>query len=107
MSVCNYPLPFYNPTEFLYDSCVFSGGESGEIFALGAGADHFAGTEDKRRRPRLPNPHDHRREPLRIVLGVPRVQRDFLLWEVFERGWGEEGGWSLGAAAGLSDQLKW
>ena len=65
-------------TEFLNDSGVFSGREAGEIFAFGAGADHFAGTEDQRRRSRLPNPHDHRRESLGIVLGVSGVQRDFL-----------------------------
>jgi len=64
--------------ELLDDARVLAGGEARVVLGLGARAHHLARAEDEGGGARRADAHDHGREPLRVVLGVARVQRDLL-----------------------------
>lgn len=65
-------------SQFLDDSRVLAGSESGVHLALGARAHHLAAAEDECRRARLSYPHNHGSKALRVVLCVTSVQRYLL-----------------------------
>ena len=76
MSTLSHPSATHIEAQFLDDSGVLPGGQPAVVLALGARADHLARAEDERRGARLSDAHDDRSEPLRVVLGVPRLHRD-------------------------------
>ena len=65
-------------SQFLNDSCIFSGGQPRVFLGFSTGADHLARAEDECCCPGFANSHDDGGKTFGVVLGVSGGERNFL-----------------------------